>query len=90
MNRGHTGVVAYLAHELKINPNIQDHAGDTALHDAARFGHVDVVQILLEAGADPSIKNNQGKDPLTLAELANKEDVIKILRPATQSRRAKI
>ena len=30
----------------QINPNVQDIFGDTALHDAARFGHVPVSRVL--------------------------------------------
>ena len=38
--------------------------GSTALHYAVRRGDVDVVNILLRYGADPTIKNDLGKTPL--------------------------
>jgi len=38
--------------------------GSTALHYAVRRGDVDVVNILLRHGADPTIKNDLGKSPV--------------------------
>ena len=38
--------------------------GSTALHYAVRRGDVDVVNILLRYGADPTIKNDLGKTPV--------------------------
>jgi len=32
--------------------------GETALHYGARYGHIDVVGVLLQAGADIHAKNN--------------------------------
>ncbi len=46
-----------------INPNLQNQDGDTALHVACREGRLDSVQMLLEAGADPTITNNDSKLP---------------------------
>ena len=38
--------------ECKVDMNMRDSNGDTALHDAARFGHAQVANILLtEFGA---------------------------------------
>lgn len=43
------------------NINVQtDKEGWTPLYLACRFGHVHVAQTLLEAGADPTIRNNLG------------------------------
>ena len=38
--------------------------GATALHHAVQRGDVDVVNLLLENGADPTIKNDLGKSPV--------------------------
>ena len=38
--------------------------GDTPLHKAAMYGCKDVVQILVERGADPNKINNVGYTPL--------------------------
>ena len=37
--------------------------GDTALHDASRFGHTAIVELLLDAGADQSVTNKDGLTP---------------------------
>merc|ERR1711990_1039228 len=42
----HAAVVDYLIRELYVDPDIQDRNGDTALHDAAQFGHTQSLQLL--------------------------------------------
>ena len=49
------------------NINAVDHNGDTAIGLAAKWGHPDVVSVLLEKGADASILNNCGQSPMHLA-----------------------
>jgi hypothetical protein len=44
--------------------NEPDTIGTTALHTAASHNHLECVQILLSAGADPTIKNNYGQLPI--------------------------
>ena len=39
-------------------------SGGTALHVAAEYGHLDVVRALLNAGADKTIADNNGKEPI--------------------------
>ncbi|CEI67966.1 hypothetical protein FVEN_g7761 [Fusarium venenatum] len=43
--------------------NMQDNAGNTALHLALRFGNVDNAWTLLEHGADASLENKLGETP---------------------------
>eukprot|EP00127_Corallochytrium_limacisporum_P002406 Clim_evm47s119 gene=Clim_evmTU47s119 len=55
--------------EVKINavssgPH-QD--GHTALHTACYFGHIDVVQVLISHGADPTIETIKEKTPIDMA-----------------------
>ncbi|MEW9906829.1 MAG: ankyrin repeat domain-containing protein [Candidatus Symbiodolus clandestinus] len=51
--------------------NAQDSSGqeDTALHQAARLEEIEVLQFLLEQGADPTIKNQYQQDVLMLSSL---------------------
>ena len=41
--------------------------GKTALHHAARYGHCDIIDILLEAGANPQATDSKGRTPVDLA-----------------------
>ena len=50
-----------------VDVNAVDKKGDSALHLACRFGFYDGVRLLLDAGADWTIKNNKGKTPLESA-----------------------
>lgn len=74
---GKTKVVAKLAGPLKADVNAKDSGGNTPLHLAAKEGQHDVVQALLKAGADATIKN--GKDQ-TAADLAADTGVKSLLR----------
>ena len=52
---------------INANPDLvkaADPAGSTPLHHAAGFGSVEVVALLLEAGADVQAKNRRGSTPL--------------------------
>ncbi len=40
----------------------------TPLHEGARFGHLDIVKILLENGADVNALNVHGQTPLWWAQ----------------------
>ena len=42
--------------------------GSTALHHAARFGNVELCRVLVEGGADPTVRNAMGLTPLALIE----------------------
>jgi hypothetical protein len=39
----------------------QHEDGDTALHHAIRMGHFGIARLLVERGADQTIRNNEGK-----------------------------
>jgi len=79
---GHNDMVKYLVKDVKLNVNAQDFAGDTAVHDAAKFGHAVVVQHLLEGGANASIRNKQGHTALDVARRYKKDQVAKLLAGA--------
>ena len=77
---GHEGTVCYLVHECGLDKDLQDYNGDTPLLDAVRFGHLKVVDILLKAGAKPTLKNAEGFDAFGLAAEYGKDDVLKALQ----------
>lgn len=59
--------------------NAKNKKGDTALHEAARFGSEKTLEILLGAGAKKDLTNNEGKTALDIAKSINNEVAVKIL-----------
>ena len=53
---------------IKSFINIQDNSGNTALHYALENGNHDLCNKLIDCGADPKIKNGQGRFILTDSE----------------------
>ena len=49
----------------RLTRRVAESGGLTALHYAARRGDMEIVDLLLEHGANPSIKNDLGKDVLS-------------------------
>eukprot|EP00002_Diphylleia_rotans_P011952 TRINITY_DN2348_c0_g2_i9.p1 TRINITY_DN2348_c0_g2~~TRINITY_DN2348_c0_g2_i9.p1 ORF type:complete len:433 (-),score=74.75 TRINITY_DN2348_c0_g2_i9:69-1367(-) len=47
-----------------IHINTRNHLHETSLHGACRFGHLQICQILLEAGADPKLQTSKGTNAL--------------------------
>ncbi|CAG8928949.1 unnamed protein product [Penicillium salamii] len=79
------GLAQYAAHLFQtgnVDPNAQNHNGDTPLYWAASSGHADVAQSLIQNGADPDGEANQGYKPLHEAADKNHADVIKVLLAA--------
>lgn len=70
--------------EHAANPNVRWahwNAEVTPLHLAAMQGHGEVARLLLEAGADPSIRDSaHDSDPVGWAEFFQKPDVAQILK----------
>lgn len=76
---GHTKVTHMLVSDMKLDVNAQDFNNDTALHDAARFGNVDVVKTLLAGGADKTLVNKEGQTPHATALEYGKPEVAAVL-----------
>jgi hypothetical protein len=58
---GHDHLVDYLVNARGVDVNAQDMAGSTALHDASQFGHKGCIALLLAAGAEPTLKDSEGR-----------------------------
>jgi len=66
--------------EMGANLNIKTSSfGWTALHGAVIWNNIKAVELLVEAGADPSIKTNKGKTALDLAIQENYTNIIDYL-----------
>lgn len=67
--------------DYKINVNVQDSLGNTALMYAAQRGDVKTVNVLLEANADITIKNENGEDAIDIAWNTGNEELYELLDP---------
>lgn len=77
---GNLSEVVELARGVDIDePGV---CGYTALHGAAENGHLDVIRLLLEAGASVNPALNSGHTPVDLADLAGKPEAAALLREA--------
>ncbi|XP_061095917.1 oxysterol-binding protein-related protein 1 isoform X1 [Conger conger] len=69
--------------ETRININCKgkskSNLGWTPLHLACYFGHRDVVEELLKAGADVNLPNNVGDTPLHKAAFTGRKEVVMLL-----------
>lgn len=65
-----------------VSPNAPDEGGTTPVMAAAMKGYLSVVQCLVEAGADLSLKNQWKEDVITCAKLSDNKDLLKYLRSA--------
>lgn len=64
---GYLGLVNFLLEQKNININLQDEAGQTALMRACQSSQHKIVKTLLKKGAQPAIKDNEGKTALEVA-----------------------
>ncbi|CAN0303250.1 unnamed protein product, partial [Ectocarpus fasciculatus] len=74
--RGLDRVVSTLLLREEVFTNALDNGGATPLLDACRSGHLSVVNTLLAAGADVTIRNNYGFTALEIAVDKGHVDVI--------------
>ena len=65
-----------------ININLQDRVGRTALMHAAYSGNLEIVDMLLSAGAEPSLLTEQGISSLGYAAIDGHHTVIQRLKDA--------
>eukprot|EP01065_Artemidia_motanka_P009944 TRINITY_DN15166_c0_g1_i2.p1 TRINITY_DN15166_c0_g1~~TRINITY_DN15166_c0_g1_i2.p1 ORF type:complete len:2185 (+),score=563.46 TRINITY_DN15166_c0_g1_i2:888-6557(+) len=81
-NGNHATVAAFLAAvRANLAFDVRDRAGDTALGKAAAAGLSEVVEVLLEKGADVNGRNKAGYTPLALAiEHDNHDTALRLVR----------
>lgn len=81
---GNADTVKSLLASPNVDVNGVNADGNTALIEAARFGHDDVITALLVARADVSTKNKQGKTALMLASEGGHDECVRLLTQATR------
>ncbi|MBI3543926.1 MAG: ankyrin repeat domain-containing protein [Deltaproteobacteria bacterium] len=82
-----TPMIAALEHGA--NPNLADGEGHTALQGAIQYGYVEVVELLMSKGADPSLKDKSGASPRSLAEASPKKaELLPLLEGKARARAA--
>ena len=65
---GMLAAVKYLVEEMHADVNAADHEGNTALHQAAARGDVEMIKYLVSKGANPKAINREGQ---STADMAN-------------------
>ena len=72
------GVVSFLESDPTLT-NQRDRRGLSALHHAARCGHVELIEALIERGADMHAANRHGHSPLSIAVEQRQLESVKCL-----------
>uniref|UniRef100_A0AAX7TEF1 Oxysterol-binding protein n=1 Tax=Astatotilapia calliptera TaxID=8154 RepID=A0AAX7TEF1_ASTCA len=76
-------LLSKIREEIQLNINCKgkskSNLGWTPLHLACYFGHKDVVEELLKAGADVNLPNNIGDTPLHKAAFTGRKEVVMLL-----------
>ena len=76
---GHTETARYLVGLPEVDVNHCDSENETALHCATNEGYTEVLQVLIEAGADIDTLNEDGHSPLHCASDSGALEVVKML-----------
>ena len=76
---GHLDVVLYLMRRDPECIHHQNHFGSTALMNASHFGHTEVVRVLLQAGADPTLLDEDGDTAMDDARSRGHPDCVELL-----------
>ena len=85
--RGHVEVVRYLLNETDIDVDHVNKLGWTALLEAILLSdggprHQQIIELLLEAGADPDLADGDGVRPLTHARQRGQSAIVRLLEGA--------
>ena len=65
--QGNLKLINHFVQKFKINPNIQDYAGQTSMHMAATQFYGNVITALVNAGGDVNATDKMGVRPLHIA-----------------------
>jgi ankyrin repeat protein len=80
-------VKQFIENGTKVNKKLN---GLTPLMYAARYNKVEIIQYLLQKGADRDIKDSQGFTALNYAELSNAYEAIAVLKSSLGNEQVKI
>ncbi|MBL7812538.1 MAG: trypsin-like peptidase domain-containing protein [Bacteroidetes bacterium] len=80
------GSIKKAALRKEFDVNAKDAAGETALMVAARYGSLESVKALLNAGADPKLTSNAGQTARSIAKKAKQRDCSKVLKSAEKGK----
>ena len=76
-----SGMYRIFLEHPKINVNLQNHAGETALHYMAKFGAAaEIMKLMTDAGADCNLRDCGGRTPLDAAESNGNAEAAEFLR----------
>lgn len=64
---------------LDIDVSLVDFHGRTALHVAAIYGHVEILQFLVSVGSDPDVADHNGWTPLHCASIEGHVEAVEFL-----------
>jgi ankyrin repeat protein len=70
---------ARMLHEHGATIDFPNNTGQTALHIASYHGHVAVVLLLLEYGADPNVRDKYGRTPSDFASEMGRGKIVELL-----------
>lgn len=86
--KGHASMVRLLLSK-GAQPNDITPLGDTALLLAVQTDSLETVQLLINAGADPSASNLKAQDAIDMARLKGKDSLARALEKVVQERKLK-
>lgn len=84
-----TGNLEIVKQHIKAGTNINEPepmSGSTPLISAATFGKTDIAKVLIDAGADLTISNNDGTTPLHSAAFFCRVEIVQLLIEANADR----
>ena len=76
---GHLEIAEWLLHHGASPIGVDQVDGQTVLHEAAINGGLELLQMVLQHKADPSIQDLSGKTPLHVASRSERPDIVRTL-----------